>query len=308
MKKFFTLILFVAAFAIVSKAQVQYQVPYVTTAPNCDGYIDDTEDPWTADWIANAQLTGTTTESTVEWQLAHDDDFIYIAIQIADPSPYNDATAIANSYERDCAEVFFAMDTIDDAAGAYVTGDWQIRFQREAEEGAYVDGGDATGTGIADLIASADFVWGVETGTSEYVLEAAFPFSVLTQDADFDGEFMKFELQVADNTTGAGSGRTQQSFWLKPTDQQWHNTLDFNVIQLMEAPNSNKQLANTGSAFVQNEVLKVKNVNGVVNVYDLRGAIVRTATVNGSASINISDLKSGMYVVKGANLSAKIVK
>lgn len=305
MKKIFTLVVLVAAFGFGATAQ-KLVVPYTSKAPVSDGYLDDTDDPWTGDFVDQATMSSgsSTSDASSAFQLLHDEDFIYIAVKVSDATPNNDAAAIGNSYERDCIELFFAMDTIDDAAGAYQSGDWQIRFQREAEEGAYIDG---SGSVSSALLTADGFAWGVETASSDWVMEASFPKATLQQEAAFDGEFMKFEIQTADNTTGAGSGRTQQMFWLNGSDSQWNNTTTFSVIQLAKAT-SVSAIANTGSAFVQNEMLKVKNVNGVVNVYDLRGAVVRSAVVNGSASINIADLKSGMYVVKASNLSAKIVK
>jgi len=307
MKKIFTLILFVAAFGILSNAQKAH-IKYASKAPVADGYMDDVDDPWTGDWI-ELTLTNagsTTSAMTAQFQLMHDADNMYLAVKVQDDSPNNDPVATPNSYERDCFEVFFSMDTTSTPTGAYAVGCWQLRTQREAAEGAFVDGNAHANTwSVASMTDGEGFEFGVENGASEWSAEMVYPKAILAEGAAFDDEFIKFELAVADNT---GSGRTQQQYWNNNSDQQWQDTRTFALVQLDKATSKSDVKAVNGSAFVQNNVLKVRNVNGMVNVYDLRGAVVRSAVVNGTGSIDISDMKSGMYVVKGKNLSAKIVK
>jgi hypothetical protein len=318
MKKIFTLILFVAAVAYIAKAQdnVKLVAKYAGTPPVTDGYLDGGgDDPWMEDgWVPQDAISSgsTTSDASAQFQLMHDDDYMYVAMSAQDATPYNDPDAIPNTYERDCCEIFFSMDTVDADAGAYQEGSWQIRIQREAaddEANPYMDAGTGNAAGttsITDVMVFGEN-YGVETSSSEWSMEAAFPISVLVGDGNFDGEYIKFEIQTADNTTGAASGRTQQSFWLNNSDSEWNNTTTFSVVQL-DPGSGVDQLTNTGKAFVRNQTLRVTNVSGVVNVYDLRGSVVRSAVINGSGSIDIADLKAGMYVVKGANLAAKIVK
>ena len=311
MKKIFTLILFVAAFGILSNAQEKATIPFAAKAPVADGYMDDVDDPWGGEWI-ELTLTNagsTTTAMSAQFQLMHDTDNLYLAVKVQDDTPNNDPVAFTDSYTRDCFEAFFAMDTTSTATGAYAAGCWQLRTQREAAEGSYIDGNRGANTwDIAPMTGGEGFEFGVENGASEWSAEMVYPKAILTDGAAFDGEWIKFELAVADNT---GTGRTQQQYWNNNSDQQWQNTFTFAYVKLAPAGGGvgvKDMAAVTGSAFVQNNVLKVRNVNGVVNVYDLRGAVVRSAVVNGTGSIDISDMKSGMYVVKGNNLSAKIVK
>lgn len=310
MKKIFTLILFVAVFGILANAQTpKAEAKWAAKAPVADGYIDDVDDPWSADTWIELTLTNagsTTSAMSAQFNLMHDDDNIYLAVKVQDDTPNNDATAIPNSYERDCFEAFFSMDTTSTETGAYAAGCWQLRTQREAEEGAYIDGNRGANTwDIAPLRDGEGFEFGVENGSSEWSAEMVYPKAILIDGAAFDGEYIKFELAVADNT---GAGRTQQQYWNNNSDQQWQDTRTFALVKLGEATSVDGPVSVKGSAFVQNNTLKVRNVNGVVNVYDLRGAVVRSANVNGNASIDVSDLKSGMYVVKGNNLSAKVVK
>jgi hypothetical protein len=310
MKKIFTLILFVAVFGIMANAQTpKSEAAWAAKAPVADGYIDDVDDPWDADGWIELGLTAassSTSAMTAQFNLMHDADNIYLAVKVQDDTPNNDAAAIPNSYERDCFEAFFSMDTTSTATGAYAVGCWQLRTQREAAEGSYVDGNAHANTwNVSSMTGGEGFEFGVENGSSEWSAEMVYPKAILAEGAAFDDEYIKFELAVADNT---GAGRTQQQFWNNNSDQQWQDTRTFALVKLGEATGVNNVETVTGSAFVQNNTLKVRNVNGVVNVYDLRGAVVRTATVNGNASIDVSDLKSGMYVVKGNNLSAKVVK
>lgn len=311
MKKIFTLIMVAAAFAMNVKAQdTELEVPYAANGVVADGYVDDVDDSWTGDWIdlSLSNDNNSTSDMSAQFQIMHDADFIYTVIDVQDATPNNDAATWSNSYERDCSEQFFMMDTaVTEGAGAYAAGSWQVRVQREAaDDASYIDGNSGANTwSVANLTGSEDFAWGVENGSSEWVAEIAYPKTVLADASAFDGVYFRFDIAAADNT---GGGRTQQQYWHNNTDNQWQDTRLFGIAQLMESTVGVSNLENAGKAFVRNGMLKVQNVDGLVNVYDLRGAVVRSAVVNGNASINISDLKAGMYVVKGANLSAKIVK
>lgn len=219
------------------------EIKYISKPPVCDGYLDvDGVDPWTSDWIPILQSSwrSSTFDLDANFQIFHDSKAIYLAVQIQDETPNNDPINIGNTFARDCVEIFFAMDTLDANSGSYQGGDWQIRCQRESEEGLYIDGG-----GIIDLLFENGFKWGVETGSEGWVFEGRFPIAVLQENSEFDGEYIKFEIGVVDNSTGTQNGRTQMIFWNSNSEEQWHNTKEFGLAKLIAEPKlevSNKSI------------------------------------------------------------------
>jgi len=309
-RKIFTLLFVVAAF-MSAQAEIK-TIPAATKAPVIDGYIDDVDDGW-ADFteLTARNPGGTTTGMTAKSCLMYSANFFYWAIKVQDATPSNDATAISNSYERDCAEIFFSMDTVTADAGAYKAGCWQVRLQREGE--TLVDGNSGANTwSVATLTGSSDFQAATETSATEWSGEIAFPISVLKDGMDpaWDGKFIRFENAVADNTTGAAGGRTEQRYWMDIAngDAGWNNTRVMTIYKIPELGASKYVNSAKASAFVSNNVLNVKNVNGIVNIYDVKGTLVRKSVINGNGSIAISDLKSGVYIVKSNDFAQKFVK
>lgn len=307
MKKIFTLVLFVAAFGFIANAQLV--VPYTDVAVEYDGYIDAGVEPWADEWIDIAitkdPAQANDADYTSAFQIFHNNEAIIIAVKVNDDT--QDGTA-ANSYERDNVEIFFCMDGAYTET-AYKDGVWQFRAQRVEDEAlnegnglGYFDGS----ANVADpLILDDGFMWGTDDTGSEYVWEIAFPISVLDQAGEFDGENFKFDIAVANGVDGA---RTGQHFWGTNSDLQWNDAQQFTDIKLETGVGVKEVSTKEGTAFVRNNVLKVKDVNGMVKVYSLAGALVKTAVVNGQASIDVSSLKAGMYIVKADNLSAKVIK
>jgi hypothetical protein len=303
--KTFTLLLFLAVFGV---AQAQQNVPFVDMGPTVDGVID-TDDPWTEDgWVDQALNSGgsSTTDAASKFQLAHDGTAIYVAVMVTDATPHNEGT-IANTYERDCVELFFHMsleDVSDGTYGTYQDWTWQIRYQRDGDDGPFVDGNRT-----ANLEADDAFAWAVTTDDAGWVLETALTIETLVNGyADWDSENFKFDIQTADNTTGAAGGRTQQMFWNNNSDDQWRDTQTFGACVLAEEVGVQSVKNEIGSVAVQNDLLNFKNVEGSVNIYSISGAMVKKATIDRNGSVDISSLKSGLYIVTNKEFTAKFVK
>jgi len=312
-RKIFTLFFVFAAFV---SANAQKEIPFAAKAPVIDGYIDDAEDGWgTFVDLTARNPAGTTTAMTAKSCLMAGTDAFYYALVVQDATPNNDATAIANSYERDNNEIFFSLDTVTKEDKSYKPGCWQIRTQREGE--TLNDGGSgSTNFTVATLIADANFQVGVETSATEWSVELKLPYSQLEGDMDpvWDRKFIRFENAAADNTTGAASGRTEQRYWndIAKDDNAWHNTSEMTIYKMPKEVSGEVSAKNVNSAkasaFVSNNVLNVKNINGAVNIYDVKGTLVRKSVINGNGSIAISDLKSGVYIVKSNDFAQKFVK
>jgi hypothetical protein len=232
------LIFICLCFNFILQAQVSLHLWSAGKAPVVDGYIDDVDDPWRAFIDMNVRNRGgTTNDMTAKFQILDGYDAFYVAIVVEDATPGNDATAIPNSYERDCSEIFFSMDTVTGANGAYKKGCWQIRTQRAGE--ILNDGNSGANTwSIATLTNDPNFKVASKTSATEYVQELILPIDVLTEGMDpvWEGPFFRFDISVSDNTTGTAGGRTGQRFWWGHNglgdDHEWDNTRSLGIAML----------------------------------------------------------------------------
>jgi hypothetical protein len=237
MKKTF-LILICLCITVILQGQVQITLKHASKAPVIDGYIDGVDDPWsTLIPLTVRNPASTTSGMTAKFQILTSSDAFYVAVVVEDATPSNDATAIVNSYERDCSEIFFSMDTVTEANGAYKAGCWQIRTQREGE--LLIDGNSGANTwSVATLTADPNFKVVSETSATEYIQELILPFSILTAGMEpaWNYKFFRFDIAVADNTTGVAGGRTEQRYWYGHNglgdDHGWDNTRSLGVVKL----------------------------------------------------------------------------
>ena len=307
MKKIFTLFAFLGVFAFCANAQkTETQNVETTTGKiNCDGFIDPDE-PWGDTWL-DIDLTkdpalANDADYTSKFQVLNTADAIVFAFVVTDDTPDNTGSG---DHEKDCIELFFNMDPTYKEK-AKIAGCWQIRFHRIPEDKYVHEGyfdGFAAGSAI-DL--SPDFQFGIEDTDDEYTVEIAFPKVALDSAVNFNGVDFNLELQVANCVDGA---RTGQHFWGNNSDNQWQDYTLLSPFKIVGGEVSAKEMsAAKGSAFVKNNVLNVKNVNGLVSIFSVNGSLVSKAIVNGNGSIDIADLKSGIYFIKGNNISEKFVK
>jgi hypothetical protein len=283
----FTLMATAAFFSFVKAADTpKMTIAKAAAAPVIDGTIDDS-DPWGTTWIElSLKNTGsTTTGMTGKFQILADQKNIYLAGQIVDATPNNDASVISNSYERDCQEVFFSMDTVTGTDGAYKTGSWQLRIQREAaDEASLIDGNSGANTwAVTRMKDSPNFKKASVSDASGWSWEMQLPIDTLAAGSAFDGEFFRFDIAAADNTTGAASGRTQQIYYNNNTDNQWKDTRAMALVKLAEkivvGVNTVKTNANykfDGTTF---------STVGNFNVYDVTGKLVLKASNSANLSI-----------------------
>ncbi len=304
MKKLITLFSMVLVLVFMANAQDGLiHFPFTSSAPTIDGDASDWPEAGWVD-IGVEKPGGTTHDMTAKFQVSNDGENIYLIVDVKDATPHNEA-AITNTYERDCSEVFFSMHTPSgDVPEAYVAdaGDWQIRFQRADENDAFIDGSSNVAA------AAADFGYAVsDDGASEYFQEMSFPIATLQESGDFDGVNFRFNIQIADNTTGAAGGRTQQMFYFEGSDNQWNDLSTF-APAILDAVGVKDNANVTASAYAYGSKLYVNNVNGMVSIYDVTGKLVQNENVVNKATIDIADLKAGLYIVKNNDFSTKVIK
>jgi hypothetical protein len=311
-KTIFTLL----ALAIVaSSAFAGYGKPLTITkatkAPKIDG-VSDASDPWTSTWVkmTTAKTANTTTTMTAQFQLTYDDANLYLICQQAGNLTLDtSAAACPNSYERDCFEVFVKMDTASENADfSYETdGTYQVRMGRAS---VFPDRFDFAGkwkeyVGAGLQIKQVD-------GATGFTQEWQMPWAMLDDSAkvtQWDHKQIKFEIQAADNTTGATGGRTQQMYWQDGSDNQWHNTSTFSLVVMatkvdvknVAAINNNDFIVNS---LVTDELRLKKSVD--VRIFNIMGAEV--ANLKNVNSVNMQNYASGIYLVRANNMTARIVK
>jgi hypothetical protein len=198
--------------------------PYVEYDPIIDGELDE---EWTfpANEMSVYEVKGGAGAAATQhenhssyFQIAWNENGFYFWGNVIDDIIYTEG---ANSYEQDCFEIYF--DGGDEDAAAYDENDIQWR---------YVYGLDADSAGWCDLGTAGECAW-VETETG-YSFELALPTEVLVKEEAplFDlvaGTEIGFEVQCADNDTGARDGITK---WWNIDGTSWQQPLLFGNVYL----------------------------------------------------------------------------
>jgi hypothetical protein len=178
-------------------------------APTIDGNGDD---DWAGvafvDMLANkgeAANKNNTAKFKITYTVSPAIVFVFVSVEDATL----DTMQSANVWEKDCIELFFAMDTAN--APAYRTGDLQVRkvYGREmgndymAVQKGYKVVEEATATGFTQEWAlSIDSMCSDGKGGKK---------------ASFNGEMFRFDIANVDND---GSGRNSILFWNSNADDQ----------------------------------------------------------------------------------------
>jgi len=285
------------------------QIYYTSQPPIIDGFIDDVVDPWRQFVDLSVRNPNSTTSGmTGKFNILVGSDSFYLALIIQDATANSDTTAIPNSFGRDCTEIYFAMDTVTEKNGAYKAGCWQIRTQRE---GVFLNDGNsgANTWSIATLTNSSGFKVASVTSATEYIQEFVLPLSVLTEGMGkgWDKKFFRFDMAVADNTTGAPGGRTEQRFWCGNNglgdDQGWNNTKSFGIVSLPVVCNSKLSKERANLRIFPNPVMDIFHIDKLKDIAticltDLNGKVLLTKQVSGNEPIPVGSLSPGLYFIK----------
>lgn len=299
--KIFTFFIIVAMSGV---AQAQLVVLKTPAPPVIDGIIDEA-DPWGGieEWQDQLALSADATGASSRFKMLHDDNSIYVAVEVLDDTPNN---AHETNYQNDCVELFYHMSDDNESVTTYGASTSQLRFQRVEEVHGFT-GGDA-GVLSAAFEEHAGFNYESVSDESGYVVEAMIPIEVLDGGGSFNDTDFFFEIGTADNT---GDEVVLYLFWKDNSDNQWQDVSTFSPVELSqeEVPTAVESVAaEIAYVHVANDMLNFRNVEGDVNIYSISGALVKKDVIERNGSIDISALNSGIYVVKADKLSAKIIK
>ncbi len=211
---------------------------YETSVPPVIDGIFDTNGSWTGSWntLTQNSTANTTFDVSAQMRLTYDNKNLYLIASVngdntLDTSSFN----IPNSWECDNIEVYVKMDTTSGSNGAYIPGDFQFRMKRAAVFPACFDAWASTYTVNPSTFTTDSGYKIKQTNTaSSYIQEWQMPWSDLISNManDWNGQYIKFDIGVADNTTGFTGGRTQHLFWNSNTDLQWDDTRYFGLVKL----------------------------------------------------------------------------
>lgn len=300
-KAIFTLFVAMAAVAWVGANTTTPATPLVISHATGSITIDGTGDEaaWGAITAVDVAIKGATKNESFggNFKLTYDESNIYVLVSVNDATPNQDGSS---TWQSDCVELFFAMDT--NTHSSYQPGDWQIR--KIASKSQADSGVDGSGSVASVLLADANFKVEQVDGATGYVQEWQLPIVTLKQDAAFDGQNFRFDIQLADND-GSGNERTDQRFWNSNADNQWNQTTNMGYVK-MEWPLAVKQaIAKASSIRIKANSIEFAKTAKEVNVYSITGQLMLKArNVN---AISTSALKSGVYFVVADGEKAKFV-
>jgi hypothetical protein len=312
MKKLILLSMF-AAMAMYTFAANTVALTVTKTTKTCtpDGVANtDGSEPWTTTWIdmAAEKTANTVHEMTAHFQLAFNNTYLWIAAeQMGNATIDTDHTAIPNSWERDDFEVFVTMDTTAYAhKGAYGEYNNQFRLQRAAEYPWSFDDAHSIGANNPGTFTIGQ----VDAGDGSFVQEWQLPWAGLTapmaDSGTFDGALIRFEIQAADNTTGATGGRNDQRFWIDNSDNAYQDSRVLSVVKLDPKVNVGIPTLKVNNNFRINGNRLTLSQVGTVRIYNVSGQLLKV--VNNTLSVDISGLSSGLYIANANGLSTKFIK
>jgi hypothetical protein len=293
-----------------------------------DGVVTAADEPWTSTWIpcSYEKAANSTHGMTSKWQIAYNDVYLWVLAQ-QDGNTEIDTLYSEDPWQRDCFEVFVGMDTTDFIyTGVYKEGDFQFRMGRACD---FPHGYNDTMNAATGKFATAthpftdagtvaqrcdNFTIGqVENGTS-FIQEWQLPWNgmaaAMKDSGTFLGDYIKFEIQAADNTTHSAGGRTQQNFWRNNSDVEYNNTRTFSLIYLngkvdtalahVNVPKT--QISDISVTVLPNSIQLSRSAKATL--YNIQGQIIKS--VNGS-SISTTGLAAGVYFVNANNKSMRVI-
>jgi len=309
-----------SAFATPTAPVRELEVPYGWPTPTMDGIAEDCYSAeQTTSLMYDAQVENWTGagDFTAVFRIAYDENFLYVIATITDDieESWTWTGTGTSTWTFDNLELFLQLDT-NTTYTAYDTITEQFRICRS------LDSVESDGTG-------ARSEWGYymegNTGTG-WLSECAVPWTSAANDGllpeDWTtaaGKIIGFDFAGADsdNTDAdpAVGNRDYQTGWDEDEpdgqeDQAWQNVTVFGYITLGIKPdavltNSASNInafPNPTNNYITFDITGMQNVD----IYSITGTKVMSQLTNGR--VDISSLRSGIYVARIGNDSVRFVK
>ncbi|MEJ5264795.1 MAG: sugar-binding protein [Bacteroidales bacterium] len=311
-KAMFTLLTAFAAVALVAaQTTTTPGTPLVIKHSNgtvtIDGQAADDE-PWgiAEDVTVGVRVPNEYTDAfNAKFKMIYDESNIYVLVTVNDPNPGKMHSA---TWQSDCVELFFAMDTAD-TSRYREKGDWQLRI-RSAEDYAVVDSldgnhGPGNSWNVSGMKSNPNFKVGFTLTGNTYVMEWQLPLDTLVQgNPNFNGKYFRFDIQVSNNEDGSG-GRKGQLFWNSGANDQYEKVKNQGYVKFEWPLSVKPAIAKASSIRIKANSIEFAKTVKEVNVYSITGQLMLKArNVN---AISTSALKSGVYFVVADGEKAKFV-
>ena len=168
---------------------------------------------------------GDTTGFSGRFKMCYDDSYIYVLVSVYDVTPNK---MVQTSWQSDCVELYFAMDTSN--SNHYRYGDWvflKVAALAPSEGGVQVFTSNFYYFSIEEILNLFHGNFAVEQIDSyhSYLQFWKLPINDLSYNADFNGEYFRFDIHLTNNdgsgNYGADWGRTGSLWWNSNVDDQW---------------------------------------------------------------------------------------
>lgn len=272
--------------------------------------------------------TGADADFTFSFYVAFNPMYLYLyAVVLDDYDNSLTYTTDGNPWTYDNVEVFLSLDTTNSTgttSGGYGgdTNCVQLRINRG------IDSIQTPGRATQE-----EYIHYWENTASGWICETAIPWTCVLSDAQTKEDMMDyldmvhgFDMSGADSDTDGPDHRDCQTAWDnddpdtpedRTEDNAWTNRSVFGIMTVAsgdvpgdwEFPNSIENLTETNLAVYPNPANNTINLDieglQTVEIYNIAGVQVKVVETTGV--VDISDLNSGLYLVRVGEAVARIV-
>jgi len=274
-------------------------VKFTATAPEMDGFVEDTWDAATPEVIAVAFRTEVATV-TATWQSLWDANNSYVLVTVEDGNHWPGWEAAGDSWLYDKPEIYWDVNAVlkDGGGAGNSAGHWQLADG--FTDGMY----DTPITKAAGASVNPGGTYAYSLVGEGYVYEHAVPWANLKDNngaayVPKNKAVYGFDVTIIDQDEGETTAR-QRMNWATAgvVDEAWNNMDEAGIVTLVGGPDAVNTLKNsTMSVFAKSGNLTINADFNKVVISNILGQQVKSTTVN-SKNVNISDLSKGVYVVK----------
>lgn len=315
MKKIYSLLI-VLLFVGSAFAQKTAKIPFATTVPEIDGFMDEI---WETAF-PNAQAIDVNFQAEVptigesKWWALYDNDNFYVMVYVEDDNHYPGWKSGGNNWEYDKPEVYWDVNLGDlaDGVGAGTSNSGHYQLADGFLEDQYDTPQTKAPTAVGNLNPGGTYCYTMDG--EGYYYEHAVPWANMpdkngdaTTVAKIGTQEIGFDITVIDQDEGVTTVR-QRANWNNAgaVDEAWNNMNDAGRVTL-EKVSANSYKNRTMSVY-PNPAIDNVTINADFNkvvISNILGQEVKSIAAS-SKVINISDLSKGVYVIKAYKNNAYV--